>query len=172
MAEKAIDLFFQIDQPDEITTTIFFNACTQLKDRKTLVAAQKVFSNLPTHFRRSRLLLQSVFNMFCRSNDIHHAEMLFEQIDRNVIAYGSLMKMFNDEDQAERTLELFERMKEEKIEANSIIFVLIINACANIRFLSLCQSIVQQIPHTFLNDQWIQTSLVDMWVSANRMFYL
>lgn len=33
------------------------------------------------------------------------------------------------------------------------------------RFLSLCQSIAQEIPHHFLHDRWIQTALVDMWES-------
>ncbi len=170
MPEEAIDLFFHIDKPNEITTTIFFGACAELKDNKTLILAQKIFSQLPIQFRQSRLLLQSIFNMFCRCNDISNAEIIFNQIDRDVIAYGSLMKTYNDQDQSEKTLELFERMKQEKIEGNSIIFVLLINACANIHFLSLCQSIVKQIPHNLMNDRWIQTSLVDMWVNYYQIF--
>jgi pentatricopeptide repeat protein len=162
MPQKAIDLFYQIDKPDEITTTIFFNACTELKDMKALILAQKIFSQLP---RQSHHLLQSIFNMFCRCNDISNAEIIFNQIDRDVIAYGSLMKAYNDQNQSEKTLKLYERMKQENIEGNSIIFVLVINACANIHFLSLCQSIVKQIPYNLINDRWIQTSLVDMWVS-------
>jgi pentatricopeptide repeat protein len=75
------------------------------------------------------------------------------------------MKAYNDQDQFEKTLKLYERMKQENIEGNSIIFVLVINVCANIHFLSLCQSIVKQIPHNLINDLWIQISLVDMWVS-------
>lgn len=165
MPQKAIDLFFHIDKPNEINTAIFFNACAQLKDKKTLILAQKIFSQLPLQFRQSRLLLQSIFNMFCRCNDISNAEIIFDQIDRNVIAYGSLMKAYNDQDQSEKTLKLFERMKHENIEENSIIFTLVINACANIHFLSLCQSIVKQIPHNLMNDHWIQTALVDMWVN-------
>ena len=170
MADKAIDLFRQIDKPDEITTTVFFNACAEMKDEKTLDLARKVFSQLPRQLRQSRLLLQSVFNMFCRSNNLSNAEDLFEQIDRNVIAYGFLMKTYNDQGQPEKTLQLLERMKRNKVERNSIIFVLVINACANIRFLSLCQSIVKEIPHHLLHDRWIQTALVDMWESYCQIF--
>ena len=170
MPQKAIDLFLQIDKPDEIITARFFNACAKLKDQKTLILAQKIFSQLPLQFRQSRLLLHSIFNMFCRCNDISNAELIFDQIDRNVITYGSLMKTSNDQGQSEKTLELFERMKQENIEGDPIIFVLVINACANIRFLSLCQSIVEQIPHSLMNNRWIQTALVDMWVSYCQIF--
>jgi succinylarginine dihydrolase len=111
MPEKAIDLFFHIDNPDEITTTVFFNACAQLKDKETLILAEKIFSQLPIQFRQFRLLLQSALNMFCRCNDISNAEIVFDQIDPDVIDYGVLMKLYNDQDQPEKTLQLFQRMK-------------------------------------------------------------
>lgn len=170
MAKKAIDLYFHIDKPDEITTTVFFNACAQLKDKETLILAEKIFSKLPIQFRQSRLLLQSVLNMFCQCNDISKAEIIFNQIDPDVVDYGILMKLYNEQDQPEKTLELFERMKQKNIQRNSIIFVLVINACANIHFLSLCQSIIKQIPVSLMNDRWIQTALVDMWVIYYQIF--
>ena len=167
MPQKAIDLFSHIDKPDEANTTLFFNACAELEDEKTMVLAKRIFSQLPDQFRQSHLpLLRKIFNMFCRCNDIATAEVVFEQIDRDVIAYGSLMKTYNDQGQSEKILQLFERMKHENIEANSIIYLLLIKACANIRFLSLSQSIVKQIPHHLLNDHWIQNSLVHMWESS------
>ncbi|UJR33704.1 hypothetical protein I4U23_021133 [Adineta vaga] len=146
MPQKAIDLYVDIEKPDEITTTTFFNACAELKDNKTLILAEKVFSQLPHQFLQSRLLLQSIFNMFCRCNHISNAEIIFEQIERNVITYGSLMKAYNDQDLPEKTLELFERMKKENIKGNSIIFVLLINACANIHFYRY----VNQLSNKFL----------------------
>lgn len=108
MADKATDIFCQLDKPDEITTTVFFNACAEMKDEKMLDLARTVFSQL----------LQSVFNMFCRSNDLPNAEHLFEQINRNVIAYGLLMKAYNDQDQSEKTLQLWEQMKRHKVQGN------------------------------------------------------
>ncbi|CAF1477089.1 unnamed protein product [Adineta ricciae] len=54
-------------------------------------------------------------------------------------------------------------MKNENIQGDSTVFILLIKACANIRFLSLSQSIVKQIPPNFLADHWLQRSLIDMW---------
>ncbi len=50
--------------------------------------------------------------------------------------------MYNDKNEPEKTLNLFEQMKQTKIEPNRIIFLLIINACAQIGDLSKCESIL------------------------------
>ncbi|CAF1215326.1 unnamed protein product, partial [Didymodactylos carnosus] len=82
---------------------------------------------------------------------------------RDVICYGSLMKIYNIQHEPEKTLALFERMKQEKIESNEIIFVLLMDACSEIGDLSLCQSIVSQMPQSLLTNPSIQVGLVDMW---------
>ena len=167
MPQKALDLFLLVDKPDEILTTLFFNACAQLKDQKTLNLARRIYSQLPCQSNR---LLQSAFNAFFQHKDICKAEILFEKVNRDTINYISLMKLYNEQHRPEKTLQLFKRMKNENIERNELIFALVINACANVRFLSLSQSIVQQIPVNFLDDHWIQTALIDMWVSSYEIY--
>ncbi|CAF1108967.1 unnamed protein product [Adineta ricciae] len=152
MPQKAIDLFLQLDKPDEIAAGAFFNACAQIKDKKTLDLADKVFSRLRSPSDR---LLQSVFNMHFQHADISKVKILFEKVQRNVINYASLMKLYNDQSQPEKTLKLFQRMKAEHVEGDSVVFVLLINACADIRFLSLSRSIVKQIPKNLLADHWL-----------------
>jgi pentatricopeptide repeat protein len=165
MPQKAINLFAHIDRPDEIAATVLFNACAQLKTAQALALGQTVYSRLPVPSRQSHLLQQAFFNILCRCHDIANAENLFERMKRDVVAYGSLMKAYNDQDQCQKTLVLWKRMKCEKIETNAFIYVLVVNACANIRFLSLCHTIARQIPHGWMSDPWIQTSLVEMWAS-------
>ena len=147
-----IDRFLHIDKSDEINIAVFFNACAELKDDKTLLLAKKIFSQLPPRFHQSRLLLQTIFSMFCRCN---------------AISYGLLMKIYNDQDQSEKT---FSTVRKNQTREYSSRFVLVITACTNIRFLSVRQSIVQQILHHLLNDRWMQTSVVNMWVSYCQIF--
>ena len=49
-------------------------------------------------------------------------EILFEKVQRNVINYASLMKLYNNQDQPEKTLKLFQRMKNENIQGDSVVF--------------------------------------------------
>ena len=64
-----------------------------------------------------------------------------------------------------KILNLFQRMKKEKIQANEMIYALLIDACSTIGDLSLSKSIISQIPKSLLNNLWIQNSSIDMWVS-------
>ena len=76
------------------------------------------------------------------------------------------MIMSNMNDEPEKTLTLFDQMKEEKINPDEIIFTLLLGACSQIGDLSLCQSIVEQIPEGLSDSLRIQNSLIDMWVSG------
>ncbi|CAF1496416.1 unnamed protein product [Adineta ricciae] len=132
---------------------------------KPISISEEFFSQLPSSSVR---LLQTVFNMYFQHGDISKVKFLFEKIKRDVINYASLMKLYNDQSQPEKTLKLFQRMKNEKIERDSVVFVLVINACVDIRFSSLSRSIVKQIPQYLLDDHWLQRSLIYMWVQWRK----
>ena len=165
MPRKAIDLFFQISKPNEFIFSIFFQACAQLGNVEGLILGKKVHSQLPVEYYRCNRVLESILNMFTKCNDHKSAESFFAQLDRNVVCYGTMMKMYNMQEEFEKTLKLFEKMKDEKIKPDEIIFTLLIDACSQAGAFELCQSIVQQIPPELLIDPWIQNGLIDMWVS-------
>ena len=79
-------------------------------------------------------------------------------------SYGNLMNGFNKQDNPLKTLNLFNHMKSDGIEANVMIYLCLIRALSQIGDYSLSQSIVKQIPHSFLVDNKIRTALIDMWV--------
>ena len=165
MPKKAIDLFFQIPNPDEVIYTAYFTACAKLGNNEALVLGKKVFQQLPNKYRQLNDVLISVFDMFIKCNDIESAESLFPRLKKSVTSYGSLMKMYNINDQPEKTFALYEKMKKENIDANDVIFILLINACTQIGNRSICEWIISQIPPNVLNNSLIQSSLIDMWVS-------
>ncbi|CAF1690668.1 unnamed protein product, partial [Adineta ricciae] len=53
--------------------------------------------------------------------------------------------------------------KKEGIQPDKIIFVLLIDACAQIGIESRCRTIVKQIPSSMFNDLQFQTTLIHMW---------
>lgn len=162
MPERAIELFEHVDKADVIIYTIFFNACAQLANDKGLTLGKKVFSRLPTQFRQSPKILSAIFNLYVQCADVPSAEELFGRLDCDVISYGSLMKLFNNDGQPEKTLRLFEQMKDEgKITPNEIIFTLLLGACSQIGDLSLAEQIAAQIP---FRNTFIDVSLIDLWV--------
>jgi hypothetical protein len=61
-----------------------------------------------------------------------------------------------------KTINSHEKMKNEGIIGNLIIFILLVNACAQIGMKSLCQSIVSEILPKFLIDLKLQNTLIHM----------
>ena len=73
---------------------------------------------------------------------------------------------YNINDQPYQTIELFEGMKRKNIGPSRSTFILLAGACSVIGLLSMCQTMVGQIPRSLLDtSDRLQSSLIDMWVS-------
>ncbi len=145
---------------------IFFNACAQLKTEHALALGKKVFKQLTTNSNQLDDLYNIVLTMFIKCNDLKSAEALFDRIDRNVVFYGLMMKFYNTKELPEKTLELFQRMKQENINPDEISYVLFIDALSTIGDLSLSESLLCEMPKNFLRNSWIQVALIDLWVKS------
>ena len=71
-----------------------------------------------------------------------------------------------------KTINLYERMKNENSAANLAIFFLVINACAERGLELRCRLIASQIPSSMLSDLKLQTALIHMWVGDISVVYL
>ncbi|CAF5111549.1 unnamed protein product, partial [Rotaria sp. Silwood1] len=60
------------------------------------------------------------------------------------------MNAFNRNDQPDKTLDLYNKMKIDRIKLDIICWLHLINASANIGIISICQSIFEQIPMEFI----------------------
>lgn len=111
-------------------------------------------------------IVYALLNMFVQFDDEKDAEALFHQVKKDVMSYGTMMKMYNDKEKPEKVLLLRERMQIERIQPDKVIHLMMINAHAQLGDLSLCESMVSQIPEHLFNEIYIQNGLVDMWVST------
>lgn len=168
MPQKAIDLFFKVKKPDQIIHKLYFNACGLLGNNEGLILGKKVLEQMPIEYHQSNDVLIRVFDMFVKCNDLSSAESLFPRLQSNVITYGSLMKMCNLNGAPEKTIELFNQMKTKKVDSNDIILVLLINACAQISHISLCEWVISHLSSSASDSLYIQHSLIDMWVSESN----
>ncbi|CAF4907488.1 unnamed protein product, partial [Rotaria sp. Silwood1] len=156
MFNETIDLFFKISNPDETIFVLFFHACARLGTKEALILVKKVLLNLPNNYNENKYILTTAFDAFVKCDDLLSAEQIFPKIKRNAISYGNLMNAFNKNEQPEKTLDLYEKMKIDRIEADIICWILLINASSNIGMGALSQSIFEQIPKSFLNNSYIK----------------
>ena len=120
---------------------------------------------MPENYLKNSFVCNSAFDMFIKCNDIQNAELIFSKMHTFVIGYGRLMQIYNKEKTPEKTIVLYEQMKEKGIKADRIIYLLLINACSQIGLFSTCQRIIAQIPQDILVDPSIKCTLLNMWVS-------
>ncbi|CAF0947573.1 unnamed protein product [Adineta ricciae] len=173
MPEKAIDLFEQIKNPNEVIVTLLFNACAQLPSEGSLSLIKSVWKK----YQNTRLLddqaLTALIDALMRCGDVNQAETIFDQSANKVLhMYGAMMKGYIHfgyllNRTPNKTLRLYHQIKNMKTtQSNFIIYLLAINASSQIAMAAECQSIVDEIPqHILLNTQ-ISNSLIDMWGKA------
>ncbi|CAF1134433.1 unnamed protein product [Rotaria sordida] len=167
MANKSIDLFNEIENPDDVNFIMLFNACAQLGTHEALILIKKVLSQIPKYFYLNFHLLTSQLDALIKCGDFSTAEILLSKMKKSVISYGNLMSGYLKTDNPEKVLDLFDRMKNDNIEPDFIICLCLIKALSHIGDYSLSQLTVQQIPNSFLLNDRIQNTLIDMWVSSN-----
>lgn len=169
MSKEAIDLYRQIQNPDQVILTLLFNACAQVKTVEALELGKQVVSRMPRAYHNDAYLTTAAFDMFIKCGDVTNAESLFHKMQRSIASYGNLMKLYNIMRKPNKTLELYEELRTEGIKPDLIASILIVNACSQIAILDICQPIVSEIPKDFLRHRFIATALVDMWVSSFRV---
>ncbi|CAF1169539.1 unnamed protein product [Adineta steineri] len=171
MNEKVLDLFEQIPLGiNDVIYTIIFNACAQLCNDRATQIGKKLLDEMPKKFIQNNYIYNSAIDMLMRFGDVQRAEDLFKMIEKkDSISYGTMIHGYNINNEPLKSLELFEEMKESDINVDVTVLIMIIGACARIGMLSICQSVVAQIPLDLYKNRWICNSLIDMWGKAGSI---
>ncbi|CAM4780263.1 unnamed protein product [Rotaria magnacalcarata] len=158
MCDKALDLFEEITlNLSDVSYTIIFNACAQLSTDRAIKVGRKLLDEMPKKFENDNYIQNSTIDMLMKFGDARSAENLFQMIQKkNIITYGTMMNGYNINNEPLKSLKLFEDMKRDDINADAIVLIILIGACARIGMLSKCQSIVAQIPLHFYENQRIR----------------
>ncbi|CAF1644608.1 unnamed protein product, partial [Adineta ricciae] len=162
-ADKAVDLFREIEHPDHVNTSLVFSACAQLRTPEALALAKTISKRMPASFYSDDYVATSLLDALIKCRDTFTAEIMFSKMKRSIVSYGNLMNGFNDEKQGKKTMQLFYRMKREGLEPETIIYLCVIKALALIGDLSLVEPTINQIPESILLDSQIRNALIDMW---------
>ncbi len=168
-ANKAIELFNQIKNPDDVIIILLFNACAQLANSEALNLTKRIYLQIPKSFHSNPRLLTSLLDTLIKCNDITYAQSLFNRTkNKSISMYGVMMNGFIKIKNPFKTLDLFNQMKNDNIQVNNIISTCIIKALSQIGDYELSKSILEQIPKSCFIDDQIYNVLIDMWVSLKR----
>jgi pentatricopeptide repeat protein len=166
LSNKAIDIFNQIKDPNEVIVTIVLNACAQLGTKASLDLVKKILKQIPKSFYSDPLLLTSSLDTLMKCGDVEYAESLFMKSTNKVLSmYGVMMNGFNKDNNPFKVLHLFSQMKKDGFEGDIVIYLRVIKSLSQIGDYSIGQSFVKQLPDCFRVNNHIENALIDMWVS-------
>ncbi|CAF1222236.1 unnamed protein product [Adineta steineri] len=160
-AKKAVDLFNQIETPNEIIINLLFNACAQLGTFEALNLVIKISNAIPKSFHSNSILMASLLDALMKCDDIEHAESLFDKRKNKTIQmYGAMMKGYVQNNQAKKAIDLFNQI----VKPDEIIMNLFFNACAQLgtlEALNLVNKVSNEIPNSFRSNHLLIASLLD-----------
>jgi hypothetical protein len=93
LPNKALDIFNDIKDPNEVIINLMFNACAQLGTKASFDLVRKVLLEIPKSFHSNPRLLTSLLDASMKCGDVQYAEELFMKSRNKVLPmYGAMMK--------------------------------------------------------------------------------
>ncbi|CAF1237394.1 unnamed protein product [Adineta ricciae] len=173
-AERAFDLYRSMSvSPSEYSLSILFKICSQLNDQKSIEFARRTFQEITRKYNCSQLSFTLVYAAWASLISGKHFftnEQRCNQLRCYDVSYGCMMTMYNNQNEPDQTLSLYEEMKRNGIELDCLNWVLVLNALADLSDLSTCESMTSQLSEKYLNDIQIQNALINMWGKASSAY--
>lgn len=168
MPIKAIELFHQISNPDDVIIILLFNACAQLGTNQSLNLVKKISLECPKSFQLNPRYLSSLLDAFIKCKDLVNAEKIFSKVNKSLINYGNLINGYKKDNNQRKILGLFEQMINDQIQPDLVICLTVIKALGDIGDCDISKSLIKLIPDHILIDKIIQNALIHMWVCLNK----
>ncbi|CAF3999535.1 unnamed protein product, partial [Rotaria sordida] len=162
-ANKAIDVFNKIKNPDEIIVNLLFNACAQLSTNEALTLVNHVSSQMPKSSYSNTRLLTSLLDVWMKCGDVTNAELLYNKSTKKTLTmYGAMMK---DNNMINKSIDLYNEI----INPNEVIIILLFNACAQLatnETLNLIKKVFKEIPKDYHSNTRLLIPLLDALIKC------
>ncbi|CAF3783868.1 unnamed protein product [Rotaria sordida] len=165
-ANKAIDVFNKIKNPDEIIVNLLFNACAQLSTNEALTLVNHVSSQMPKSSYSNTRLLTSLLDVWMKCGDVTNAELLYNKSTKKTLSmYGAMMKGYMDNNMINKSIDLFHEIK----DPDEVIIILLFNDCAQLatkETLNLIKKVFKEIPKDYHSNTRLLTSILDALIKC------
>lgn len=149
--------------PDSYTFPSGLKACAGLG---RVNSGKMIHAHLiKTGFLSDVVVASSLVGMYAKCNVFECAIKLFDEIsERDVACWNTVISCYYQDGQAQKAVELFEKMRSSGFEPNSITLTVVISSCARLLDLEKGKKIHEELTEKgMLFDGFIGSSLVDMY---------
>ncbi|CAF3825693.1 unnamed protein product [Adineta steineri] len=156
-------------QPDYITYISMLEICKDIKDTDNGRYIHRRIWNSPV--RDNSRIQTLLMEMYMKGGDVDSAREIFDSLKhRTVIEYNALMTAYNNNEYPDRTIDLFNKMREnDKIKPNSMSHMLYFQACIKLKAFEqgkkLHDELKQKTANTMKNKE-LSNQIVAMYIAA------
>ncbi|KAK9669576.1 hypothetical protein RND81_13G141000 [Saponaria officinalis] len=118
-------------RPNEISLATVLSVCASLGDLDMGLKLKRYIDD--NNMSSNMIVSTALLEMFVKCGAVNEARQVFDSMgERDVITWGSMVAVYAQNGRAVESLELFERMKCQKIKPNDVTLVSILSACSKL----------------------------------------
>ncbi|KAJ7295918.1 hypothetical protein O6H91_Y155500 [Diphasiastrum complanatum] len=171
--EEAIKLFWKMQHtgiaPDRVAFVVVLKACAR-------TAALEQGKQLHSHIIKSGIevnviVASALVDMYAKCRHIERARQVFNNMhEKNVVSWNSMIAGYAQQGLGTEALALYEQMKLEAVQPNSVTYVVLLKACASIAALEKGKELHWHIIKSGLESGVVVGSaLVDMYAKCGHI---
>ncbi|KAJ7295685.1 hypothetical protein O6H91_Y171100 [Diphasiastrum complanatum] len=171
--KEALALYEQMKQEgvqmNDITFVALLNACAS-------IAALEKGKQLHSHIIRSGFesdlkVGTALVDMYAKCGIIEHARQVFNRMsERDVVSWSAMIAGYAQQRLGKEALALYEQMKQEDVQPNKVVYVVLLNACASAVALEQGKQLHSDIIRSdFESDVIVGNTLIDMYAKCGCM---
>ncbi|CAM6094164.1 unnamed protein product [Calypogeia fissa] len=171
--QKALDLYRQMQregmEPDNGIFVAVLNACATVG---ALEEGRRVHERIIETNSESDLYVgNSLLDMYAKCGTIDDAWRVFNKLPvRDAVTWGAMILGYVKCGQGEKGLELYQQMKREGVQPNSVAFLAAVNACASVLALDEGKRIHEDVVLNGMEfDVFVGSSLIDMYAKCGSI---
>lgn len=157
-------------QPDRGMYVLFLKSCSVLGD---IEHGRLIHEHIKQGGSRLDIFLEStVIEMYSVCGNLKEAYDVFEQmINRDVVAWGSMMSAYIYHGHFLSALRLYEDMQHEGLQPDRVIFLCILKACSSLGELALGRIIHEHaVCHSLDSHAMIGNALLDLYAKCGSLY--
>ncbi|CAK9272582.1 unnamed protein product [Sphagnum jensenii] len=172
--EQAIELFQQMERecmtPSTFTFVTVLKACAKLG---LLQEGKRIHTQILQKGCESDIFVStSLVGMYTKCGSLEDARKVFDRMSsHDVVSWTAMISGHVKHGQAQKALELYHQMEEEEaVTPNSVSFVGVLNACADLLAIDEGRRVHEQIIHTGCESNvYVGCSLINMYAKCGSI---
>ncbi|KAJ7568880.1 hypothetical protein O6H91_01G051500 [Diphasiastrum complanatum] len=169
-SKEAINLFRQMQQtgllPNNVTYVVVLKACARIQ---ALEQGKQLHSDIiKSGFESDVIVGSTLVDMYAKCKCIEHARQVFDNMrERDVVSWNTMISGYAQHGFGNEALDLYEKMKQEGVQADNVTFAVLLKACASIAALEQGKQLHLDIIRSgFELDEIVGNTLVDMYAKC------